>query len=171
MKKNEGTLLQENHIGVHELIELEQVVHIVQNMQSSIVVCFYSVMHNASQKNTSTTNRMVKSILINVLEHIVSDSSCQRSRGQHQECIVDHDKPADARGLPVVHNPLNHRKTDHIAANDGNHCRLRSEGRNSLHVAERGIKVLQNLNHVCSVQDNVQEGRPHSRNHEIEESI
>lgn len=40
MEKNEGTLLQENHIGVHELVELEQVVHIVQNMQRSIVVRF-----------------------------------------------------------------------------------------------------------------------------------
>ena len=128
-------------------------------------------MHNAFLKNTSTTNRMVKSILMNVLEHIVSDSSCQRSGGQHQECIVDHNKPANVCRLPVVHNPLNHRKTDHLAANDGSHCRWRSERRNSLHVAERGIKVLQNLNHVCSVQNNVQEGRPHSGNHEIEESI
>ena len=38
MEKDERTLLQQNHIRVHKLIELQEVVHVVQHVQRGVVV-------------------------------------------------------------------------------------------------------------------------------------
>ena len=112
VKENDGLLLQNDDVGVEELVELQKIVDVVEEVQVGIVVHF------------GRTDGVVKPVAKNVLHDEVADAQGQAARRDHQKQVVNHHEARKSDGLSFLHDVLENGETHDIPSYHGRYCPL-----------------------------------------------
>ena len=159
VEENDRLLFQDDDVRIQKLVELQKVVDVVEEMEVWIVV------------DIGGANRVVEPVLQDIPHNEIADARRETRGRRHQEQIVNHHEAGKCNRLPILHDPLQKGKTQHIASNHGDNRLDGCERGHSPLVPERGAKLHQRVDHPCYIKQCIQNRSPHDAHNDMLSNI